>query len=213
MSATVSATTPARALLNPHRRRPHWPRVVRPDISLGARDHLRCRVNCRSDPFRRTVSVAAFLLFIGCRAFPTWFCSRPASATAFRRAVRGPGVRCAYTHDVLPGVFMAGWSRRYSIGVTAPWVIVALIRRPGFAHSRAFVAWNLLGLLDLAVAVSIGTLVAAFPTASRMRQRGLAPAPAAHPGFGAAVRHPASDRALQARRLATSRAAELSRSA
>ena len=46
-----------------------------------------------------------------------------------------------------------------AIGVTAPLVLAALLRRPGFAASKSFVAWNLSGILDLTVAVSIGALV------------------------------------------------------
>src|SRR5262249_57799108 len=48
------------------------------------------------------------------------------------------------------------------IGVTAPWVARALVRRPGFAISRAFVVWNLLGILDLVVAVTVGGLSSAL---------------------------------------------------
>jgi len=36
--------------------------------------------------------------------------------------------------------------------------MLALIRRPSFAASRLFVVWNLLGMLDLIVAVSSGGL-------------------------------------------------------
>ena len=46
--------------------------------------------------------------------------------------------------------------------MTAPWVALALLRRPGFAISRVFVVWNLLGILDLVVAVSVGGLSSAF---------------------------------------------------
>jgi hypothetical protein len=46
--------------------------------------------------------------------------------------------------------------------VTAPWVARALVRRPGFAISRVFVVWNLLGILHLVVAVSVGGLSSAF---------------------------------------------------
>lgn len=46
--------------------------------------------------------------------------------------------------------------------MTAPWVAIALLRRPGFAISRVFVVWNLLGILDLVVAVSVGGLSSAF---------------------------------------------------
>jgi hypothetical protein len=72
----------------------------------------------------------------------------------------GFGFLTLYTYRVLPGIFAwpAGLGDM-SIGVTAPFVLMALLRRPGFAGSRRFVAWNLAGILDLAVAVSIGALV------------------------------------------------------
>jgi hypothetical protein len=60
---------------------------------------------------------------------------------------------------VLPGVF--AWPAGLgdiAIGVTAPWVALALVRRPGFVTSRVFVVWNLFGILDLVVAVSAGAL-------------------------------------------------------
>jgi len=49
-----------------------------------------------------------------------------------------------------------------AIGVTAPWVALALIRQPAFAASRQFVVWNLLGILDLVVALSTGALSSGF---------------------------------------------------
>jgi len=65
-----------------------------------------------------------------------------------------------YTYGVLPGIFAwpAGLGDM-AIGVTAPLVLATLLRRPGFATSKSFVAWNLSGILDLTVAVSIGALV------------------------------------------------------
>jgi hypothetical protein len=51
-----------------------------------------------------------------------------------------------------------------AIGFTAPWIILALVRRPDFATSAAFIRWNLLGILDLVVALTIGTLTAALST-------------------------------------------------
>lgn len=51
-----------------------------------------------------------------------------------------------------------------AIGITAPWVLMALARRPGFASSAAFRAWNWFGVLDLIVAVSIGGLSAFLAT-------------------------------------------------
>ncbi|HEY1677373.1 MAG TPA: hypothetical protein VGG04_06700 [Candidatus Sulfotelmatobacter sp.] len=71
----------------------------------------------------------------------------------------GFGFLTLYTYRVLPGIFAwpAGLGDM-AIGVTAPFVLMALLRRPGFAGSRSFVAWNLSGILDLTVAVSIGAI-------------------------------------------------------
>ncbi len=57
---------------------------------------------------------------------------------------------------ILPGVFAqpAGWGD-FFIGVTAPFVALYLAR-PG--HKNAFIAWNLLGVLDLLNAVALGVL-------------------------------------------------------
>ena len=58
-------------------------------------------------------------------------------------------------YGVLPGAFAwpAGLGDM-AIAITAPWVALALVRRPGFATSPLFVAWNVLGILDHVVAVS-----------------------------------------------------------
>lgn len=45
-----------------------------------------------------------------------------------------------------------------AIGITAPLVVLALRRQPAFAAGRLFRVWNLLGILDLVVAVSLGGL-------------------------------------------------------
>ena len=75
----------------------------------------------------------------------------------------GFGLLTLYTYRVLPGIFAwpAGLGDM-AIGVTAPLVLAGLLRRPGFAASKRFVAWNLAGILDLTVAVSIGALVPLF---------------------------------------------------
>jgi hypothetical protein len=75
----------------------------------------------------------------------------------------GLGFLALYVHGVLPGAF--AWPAGLgdiAIGVTAPWVALALCRRPGFAISRAFVVWNLLGILDLVLALSVGGLSSAL---------------------------------------------------
>ena len=71
----------------------------------------------------------------------------------------GLGFIALYAYGVLPGIFAwpAGLGDM-AIGVTAPFVVLALRRQPSFAAGRRFQVWNLLGMLDLVVAVSLGGL-------------------------------------------------------
>ena len=71
----------------------------------------------------------------------------------------GFGFLALYAHGVLPALFaLPAGLGDIAIGVTAPWIMLALIRRPGFAGSKTFAVWNLLGVLDLVDAVSTGAL-------------------------------------------------------
>jgi hypothetical protein len=71
----------------------------------------------------------------------------------------GMGFLALYAHNVLPAVFaLPAGLGDMAIGVTAPWMILALIRQPGFAASGAFIRWNVLGILDLITAVTIATV-------------------------------------------------------
>ena len=80
----------------------------------------------------------------------------------------GMGFIDLYAYKVLPAVFaLPAGLGDMAIGITAPWVILALTRRTDFAASPAFVRWNLLGILDLVVAISIGTLGAFLATGAR----------------------------------------------
>jgi hypothetical protein len=75
----------------------------------------------------------------------------------------GFGFLTLYTYRVLPGIF--AWPAGVGdmlVGITAVTVLASLLRNPAFAASKRFVIWNLLGILDLAVAVSIGALVPLF---------------------------------------------------
>ena len=75
----------------------------------------------------------------------------------------GLGFLALYAYRVLPGLF--AWPAGLgdiAIGVSAPWLILALIRRPRFAAGKTFVVWNLLGILDLIVAVGTGALASAL---------------------------------------------------
>jgi hypothetical protein len=77
----------------------------------------------------------------------------------------GFGFVTLYAHNVLPAVFaLPAGLGDMAIGFAAPWMILGLVRRPGFAASAAFVRWNALGILDLVVALSIGTVSAFFTT-------------------------------------------------
>lgn len=77
----------------------------------------------------------------------------------------GLGFLSLYAHNVLPAIFaLPAGLGDMAIGVTAPWMLLALVRQPRFATSTAFIRWNLLGMLDLVVAVGIGTLSALFAT-------------------------------------------------
>ena len=71
----------------------------------------------------------------------------------------GLGFIALYAYGILPGLFAwpAGLGDM-AIGITAPFVVLALRRQPAFAAGRLFQLWNLLGILDLVVAVSLGGL-------------------------------------------------------
>ncbi len=69
-----------------------------------------------------------------------------------------------YAAGLLPGYF--AWPAALgdmTIGLTAPWIARALADRPGFAASRAFIAWNIFGILDFVVAVGMGAVPRLFP--------------------------------------------------
>ena len=75
----------------------------------------------------------------------------------------GLGFLSLYAHGVLPGLFAfpAGLGD-VAIGVSAPWIVLGLIRHPAFVTSRRFVTWNILGIVDLVLAVSLGTICSGF---------------------------------------------------
>jgi len=77
----------------------------------------------------------------------------------------GLGFLSLYAYDVLPAVFaLPAGLGDMAIGFTAPWIILGLVRRPDFAASAAFLRWNVLGILDLVVALTLGTVTAALST-------------------------------------------------
>jgi len=71
----------------------------------------------------------------------------------------GMGFLDLYAHKVLPAMFaLPAGLGDMAIGITAPWIMLALIREPAFAASATFVRWNILGILDLVLAVGIAGL-------------------------------------------------------
>lgn len=68
-----------------------------------------------------------------------------------------------YAFNIVPGVFAfpAGWGD-IAIGVAAPFYALALTSGRGFSR-RSFATWNILGILDLAVAAALGALAAPGP--------------------------------------------------
>jgi len=75
----------------------------------------------------------------------------------------GLGFLTLYAKGILPGLFAfpAGLGDM-AIGFTAPWMVLSLVRNPRFAASRRFVTWNILGIVDFVVAVSMGTVCSGF---------------------------------------------------
>ena len=77
----------------------------------------------------------------------------------------GLGFLSLYAHNILPGMFaLPAGLGDMAVGFAAPWMILSLVRRPDFAASAAFRRWNVLGMVDLVVAVSLGTLSATLST-------------------------------------------------
>jgi hypothetical protein len=123
-------------------------------------------------PLPMAIGVAAPLLFFlawmrASRAFRAFVLSIDLRLNIAMQAWRwaGMGFIDLYAYKVLPAVFaLPAGLGDMAIGITAPWVILALARRPDFAASSAFARWNLLGILDLVIAISIGTLGAFLAT-------------------------------------------------
>jgi hypothetical protein len=77
----------------------------------------------------------------------------------------GLGFLSLYAYGVLPGVFaLTAGLGDMAIGITAPWIVLALVRDPGFAANPRFRLWNVLGILDLAVALSLGAISGVLAT-------------------------------------------------
>ncbi|HEV7928406.1 MAG TPA: hypothetical protein VGR14_23840, partial [Verrucomicrobiae bacterium] len=109
--------------------------------------------------------VAFFAAYFGWNAFREFILGADLRLAASMQAWRfaGFGFLSLYAHGVLPGLFAfpAGLGDM-AVAVNAPWIVLGLIRRRSFATSRSYVMWNILGILDLVVAVSLGTICSGF---------------------------------------------------
>jgi len=123
-------------------------------------------------PLAILVSVLAPLLvffaaFGASRAFREHITSLDLRVVAGIQAWRFGGIAfiALYIYNVLPGMF--AWPAGLgdvAIGAVAPWIILSLVKHPGFTRSNAFRIWNWLGVLDLVVAVTMGALSSVLAT-------------------------------------------------
>ena len=130
-------------------------RICRPARFTAFADFLR---------FRHSVGgfFSAYSGWRGFRAFVQGFDLRFAAVIqAWRWA--GLGFLSLYAHGILPGLFAfpAGLGDM-AIGFSAPAIVLGLIRDSSFATSRRFVLWNIMGIMDLVVAVSLGAICSGF---------------------------------------------------
>jgi hypothetical protein len=102
-----------------------------------------------------------FAAYWGWGAFRTYVQEADLRFVAAIQAWRwaGLGFLTLYAHGVLPALFAfpAGLGDM-AIGFTAPWIILGLVSQRSFAASRRFVIWNVMGIVDLVVALSMGTI-------------------------------------------------------
>jgi hypothetical protein len=109
--------------------------------------------------------VAFFTAYFGWSAFRAFFLAFDLRLAAAIQAWRwaGSGFLTLYAYGHLPALFAfpAGLGDM-AIGITAPWMVLGLIREPAFAISRRYVIWNIMGIIDLIVAVSMGAICSGF---------------------------------------------------
>lgn len=110
------------------------------------------------------VPVAVFLLcYLTSAAFRDFVSILDLRALTLAQAWRVGGIVFVilYVGGLLPGVFAlpAGWGD-FAVGVTAP-LVARYWKRP--FPRRFFAAWNVLGILDLVLAVTLGVLSSATP--------------------------------------------------
>ena len=108
---------------------------------------------------------AFFAAYFGSSAFRTFILGADLRLVTAIQAWRwgGLGFLSLYAYGVLPGLFaLPAGLGDMAIGVTAPWILRELVRNPSFAASRRYRTWNVLGIFDFVVAVSMGVLCSGF---------------------------------------------------
>jgi hypothetical protein len=106
-----------------------------------------------------------FAAYLGWGAFRAFVLGADLRFAAAMQAWRwaGFGFLSLYAHGVLPGLFaLPAGLGDMAVGVTAPWIVLGLIRHPSFATSRRYAIWNIMGIIDLVVAVTMGALCSGF---------------------------------------------------
>lgn len=106
-----------------------------------------------------------FAAYFGWSAFRSFILSADIRLVAAIQAWRwaGLGFLTLYAKGILPALFAfpAGLGDM-AIGVTAPWIVLRLVRNPSFAASRRFRTWNILGIVDFVIAFTTATLSSGF---------------------------------------------------
>jgi hypothetical protein len=102
-----------------------------------------------------------FAAYFGWNSFRAFVLGADLRFVAAIQAWRWAGLEflSLYAQGILPGLFAfpAGLGDM-AIGASAPWIVLGLVRHPAFTVSRRFVTWNILGIVDLVIAVSMGTI-------------------------------------------------------
>ena len=130
-----------------------------------------------SPPWRIFVGLAIplvvfFAAYFGWSEFRTFILGADLRLVTAMQAWRWAGQHFLflYAYGVLPGLFAfpAGLGDM-AIGITAPLILLGLVRDPLFAASRRYVLWNILGILDFVVATSMAVLCTGlFPGINRL---------------------------------------------
>jgi hypothetical protein len=106
-----------------------------------------------------------FTAYFSWGAFRTFILSADLRLVTAIQAWRwaGLGFLSLYAYGILPALFAfpAGLGDM-AVGVTAPWILLKLVHNSSFAASRRYVMWNIFGIIDFIVAVSMGVLSSGF---------------------------------------------------